>query len=314
MIKTKSAFGAVAIGIACAFSTQTSTASPTDDVAEMYNRISGLSYLKDPRTQCVSIRHPESSGTPDIQNKAKNIFAIMQKTPMSAELLHGFSEVNGALCFVEPKSESGASNLNYAMNFTEYDTIIINDSPKADMGCVIAASVHEMQHTAQKYAGFASPMRELEVSSQENLVLTIEADAHTVQIIGSEMLSRAGYKDAKACNENKFAPDMPHMKDALDTLENTLKSDPNALANGNAATKVYNQLVHHNGLIERYGLAVRFYYDCFSYPAECFRGNKTLGQLGLNLSDLSKIHYDSGYTVTPFSSTVDNKLALSPVR
>lgn len=305
---------ATALSLAVAFGGTTALAQDetleqgttiTADNAELvawYGAVRPLSYISSPEDQCAPMHMVTDAESPYQREKALRLQEVMGQTDLTAASLDGFAANGGGICFVDfSEYGNGGMKLNFAVHFPHYNIVLINDMPDIDEGCQVAAAIHETHHGAQKYAGVEAPVRDLTIDDQENLIVTIEADAHTMQIVGGEILAQAGYAGAQECNRNYFASSLPHFQNAVDALDAVVAEDEEALENGAAATAVYNSFATDWELVRRYSGGFRFMYDCDSYPDQCFRQRYTLDDLGIDLGNLSTIVYEEGYEVTPYA-------------
>jgi len=283
-----------------------------EDIHAVYDRIRPTSFISSPEDQCVAARFLEESLNQNFAQKAEALFSIFELTKITRNLKDDFITSDGALCFVDFEEEYGNSTaaLNFAMYSPQYVLIIINDNENVDEGCQVSAMAHEFQHNTQALHGLTFPVRDLTIHDQDDLVVTMEADAHAIQLTASAMLAEKGYGGAKACNDDLFAKEMPRFAEATAVLNDVLENDASALHDGRAASDVYQSFINNKRLFMTYGDNARMMYDCFSFPTHCYRQHHSLDDLNIDLSVLRNIHFPSNYDPVPFSQVKEAVLAL----
>lgn len=273
----------------------------TQGIQSWYDHIRPLSYLRSPEEQCVPIHRLQDSVSKVFQNKASKIMDIMDRTVMTKKVANSFRSQEGALCFVDFQKEYGDSVTAAAMHFTDYNTIMLNLN--SDDGCLVSAGIHEMQHSAQKYAGYPAPLKDLVIKDQDEYVMANEVDAHVIQAIGSWMLSSPSYSDqpytgALNCLKKDADKTLPYLKEAAGKIEHIFTTNPNDIESGQTARELYEDFYNNKTINQRYKMPIRFLYMCMGNP-NCFQQQHTLESLGIKMEGLGKIHYRKDYRSLP---------------
>ena len=304
--KIKKTLGAAVLSMAPVFAHAGDTET-AQDIQQWYDDIRPLSFVRSPEEQCVPTGNLEASRNPEQQERAERILEVMNKTPLTNQIADNFIQNSGALCFVDLKAEQEGNigDVITAMHFAHYNTIIINERDDIGEGCQILASIHEMHHATQAYRNITYPIMNLTFAEQQNLGVTLEADAFAVQIIGSEALANAGYTGAKECNSDlAIELEQEHITAGLEALENSTEHGHSS-DDGHTITNVYNSIASSPKLFELYGGKAAMFYDCNRF-SNCMSQTYTLDDVGIDLNSLATIHYPEGYEVTPFSEFRDN--------
>ena len=301
------AAGALCVSLAPVFSPAASLQPESVDLEGWYARLERSEILKDnARAICVPAARLDQIPQGPLKEKAAEIFNVLSRTAMTAKILESFKAVDGAVCFANFDEKFPSIGTTAAVFIADRNAILLNESTSVQSGCRISASIHEMHHNNQKLAGYKTMVKGLSLDEQKKLTFAIEADAHTIQALGSWMLaqprySSAPYAGAMECMQDKVIwENAPYVPQIIDEAAAIGKRAPGRIENGQAAAQIYHTVINHESFQRNYADPIHAYYSCAF--GVCMQGEKTLEDLKIDLSGLGAIHFRKDYRAQPVLS------------
>lgn len=299
--------GALCASLASVFSPAASAQPEPADLEGWYARLEGSEILKDDaRAICVPAARLDQIPQGPLKEKAAEIFNVLSRTAMTAKILESFKAVDGAVCFANFDEKFPSIGTTAAVFIADRNAILLNESTSVQSGCRISASIHEMHHNSQKLAGYRTMVEGLSFDEQKKLTFAIEADAHTIQTLGSWMLaqprySSAPYAGAMECMQDKVIwENAPYVPQIIDEVAAIGARAPEWIENGQAAAQIYHTVINHQSFQYNYAEPIFAYYSCAF--GVCMQGEQRLEDLKIDLSNLGAIHFPKDYRALPVLS------------
>lgn len=273
------------------------TPSQMDD---FYAHVNSVSFISDGEAQCVHASLTTMNENAEHTARLQEIYNILSEGGrITRAISETFRNSGSAFCFVDLKADY--PNITAAAMHFPFHGMIIIDSEESE-GCQVSHAIHEMQHRIQFMNGLPAPYPDLVVEDQQELIVSTELDAHTMQIVGGVELAQNGYDGALNCLlEDEHDEVNFYMYEASALASTLVAEQPSGMENGHIAAQIHDYLEGVETLVNRYKMSASFLYDMFD--PNSFTQIHSLGDVGLDLDDLGTIHYGRDYRSMSFMPT-----------
>jgi len=243
--------------------------------------------LPDPKNTCVTLKFrtkTDNAARADVDA----VVSMMNRNPATRRAIRLFESGGGSICVVNLGDWD-----KQAFYINTLRAIVIDKS--SSEGCRVSQTAHEVQHGLQQIFGIIAPYPNLTSAAQEDLILSVEADASAVQvwqswILASPRHTAEPYEGARQCLEDMAGKDpdtVPlYLLRALNDLD-SMQSQPGS--DQAAPLRVLRDRIRADrGFTGRYIWPIVFLYTGLDDTS--FREDLTLEDAGIDLSVIARIH------------------------